>query len=376
MELQVFVPVPADRLREALADAVRVARAVPGLQQDAGAAPVAGRLKLRVGGHSVTYRGTLAVSPRADGTYAVRADGTESRGAGTVTLSLTLALAPTQGGTTVTVGGTAKAEGRLAELPADAVTTAANRLLTRTLETLAAGATDGTGQGQSAGATAGTGPARAEDASEPGQQGQDEATEPGRQAADKAAGPEQVEGESATPGRQAEGKPAAPEQAEAASEPGPHAEGESPAPGRQAEAEDDKPAPGRQAEAEDDKPAPGRQAEAEPTDDKPGTPPPSVFDTEVPPPSLDPETDAAIPDTVPDGLEVRAEPPAEAAHARRTMIGRSAEEVDHAPPRGRYAPVPAPQTVTANPVLRWAAPAAAVAVAGAIVVARALRKRH
>ncbi|MFD8257787.1 SRPBCC family protein [Streptomyces griseoluteus] len=378
MELQVFVPVPADRLREALADAVRVARAVPGLQQDAGAAPVAGRLKLRVGGHSVTYRGTLAVSPRADGTYAVRADGTESRGAGTVTLSLTLALAPTGGGTTVTLGGTAKAEGRLAELPMDAVTTAANRLLTRTLETLAAGATEGTG------------PARAEDASEPGRQGQGEATEPGRTAADTAAGPGQAEGDSAGPGRQAEGRPAAPEQAEAPSGPE-QAEGDSAGPRRQAKDEADKPVPGRQAEAEPtadkpaperraedqaDKPAPGRQAEAEPTDEKPGTPPPSGFDTEVPPPSLDPETDAAIPDTVPDDLEVRAEPPAEAAHARRTMIGRSAEEVDHAPPRGRYAPVPAPQTVTAHPALRWAAPAAAVAVAGAIVVARALRKRH
>ncbi|RZU30170.1 carbon monoxide dehydrogenase subunit G [Streptomyces sp. BK022] len=295
MELQVFVPVPADRLREALADAVRVARAVPGLQQDAGAAPVAGRLKLRVGGHSVTYRGTLTVSPRADGTYAVRADGTESRGAGTVTLSLTLTLAPAESGTTVTVGGTAKAEGRLAELPADAVTTAANRLLTRTLETLAAAATEGTG------------PAQPKGAPQPEQQGRE------------ASGPEQ------------------------------HGQGGAT--------------------------EPGRQAEAEPTDEKPG-PSPSVFDGEVPPPSLDPETDAAIPDTVPDGLEVRAEPPAEAAHARRTMIGRSAEEVDHAPPRGRYAPVPAPQTVTASPVLRWAAPAAAVAVASAIVVVRALRKRH
>ncbi|MGW5043549.1 SRPBCC family protein [Streptomyces griseoluteus] len=342
MELQVFVPVPADRLREALADAVRVARAVPGLQQDAGAAPVAGRLKLRVGGHSVTYRGTLAVSARADGTYAVRADGAESRGAGTVVLSLTLALTPTQDGTTVTVGGTAKAEGRLAELPADTVTTAANRLLTRTLETLAAGATQGTG------------PARAEDASQPEQQEQE------------ASGPErQGQGDATEPGRQAEHKPA---------EPGPHAEA-APEPKRHAEGEQTDPA-GTHAEDDADKPAPGRQAEAEPTDEKPGTPPPSVFDTDVPPPSLDPETDAAIPDTVPDDLEVRAEPPAEAAHARRTMIGRSAEEVDHAPPRGRYAPVPAPQTVTANPVLRWAAPAAAVAVAGAIVVARALRKRH
>jgi hypothetical protein len=69
-------------------------------------------------------------------------------------------------------------------------------------------------------------------------------------------------------------------------------------------------------------------------------------------------------------------PPAEAAHARRTMIGRSAEEVDHAPPRGRYAPAPAPESLTAGATLRWAAPAAALAVASAIVVGRALRRRR
>lgn len=58
------------------------------------------------------------------------------------------------------------------------------------------------------------------------------------------------------------------------------------------------------------------------------------------------------------------------------MIGRSAEEVDHAPPRGRYAPVPAPQTVASGATLRWAAPAAAVVLASAIVVGRVLRKRR
>jgi hypothetical protein len=58
------------------------------------------------------------------------------------------------------------------------------------------------------------------------------------------------------------------------------------------------------------------------------------------------------------------------------MIGRSAEEVDHAPPRGRYAPVPAPETASATATLRWAAPAAALAVASAILVGRALRKRR
>jgi hypothetical protein len=70
------------------------------------------------------------------------------------------------------------------------------------------------------------------------------------------------------------------------------------------------------------------------------------------------------------------EPPAEAAHARRTMIGRSAEEVDHAPPRGRYSPVPAPDAGSGAAALRWAAPAAAALLASAVVVGRVLRRRR
>jgi hypothetical protein len=57
------------------------------------------------------------------------------------------------------------------------------------------------------------------------------------------------------------------------------------------------------------------------------------------------------------------------------MIGRSAEEVDHAPPRGRYAPTPGPETASATATLRWLAPAAALALASAVVVGRALRRR-
>ncbi|MEU9442437.1 SRPBCC domain-containing protein [Streptomyces sp. NPDC048304] len=271
MEHQVFVPVPPAQLGVALADPVRVARALPGLQQDAGAEPVAGRLKLRVGGHSVTYRGTARVVARDDGTYAVEADATEVRGTGAVKVALTLRLADTEGGTTVTAEGTADADGRIAELPPDTVHAAATRLLNRFLENLA--------------------------------------TTPEPEAAPEA----------------------------------------------EAEAE---------AEA------------AEPQEEHT-----SVFDTEVPPPSLDPAADEHVDAGTPAGglsedFADTGEPPAEAAHARRTMIGRSAEEVDHAPPRGRYAPVPAPQTVTASSALRWAAPAAALAVASAIVVTRALRKRR
>ncbi|MEU9666042.1 SRPBCC domain-containing protein [Streptomyces bobili] len=268
-----FVPVPAERLRAALADPAQVARALPGFQQDAGTEPVAGRLKLRVGGHTITYRGTLRVTAREDGGYAVEGDATEARGSGTVTLALTLELRETDGASTLRFGGTATADGRIAELPADAVDAAAVRLLERWAENLGAEA------------------------------------------------------------------------------------------------------------AADEPPAAA-----------------TVFETEIPPPGLAgvdsvngsadaDDLDDVDADDVDDIDEVDAVeavagfpdpgvPPAEAAHARRTMIGRSAEEVDHAPPRGRYAPVPAPQTVARDNALRWAAPAAALAVASAIVVGRALRRRR
>ncbi|MEU6573336.1 SRPBCC domain-containing protein [Streptomyces sp. NPDC046805] len=273
MEHEVFVPVAAERLREALADPARVARAVPGLQQDAGAEPGTGRLKVRIGSHSITYRGSLRVSARKDGSYALEADAVEARGTGSVKLALTLRLRDTEDGAAVTVDGTASADGRITELRPESVTSATTRLLHRFVEALA------------------TAPGETEPASEA-----------------------ETETEAAARG-------------DSGSEPEPEA-------------------------------APEARA--------------SVFDTEVPPPSLDP----AVDDGVPEGFAAAAEPPAEAAHARRTMIGRSAEEVDHAPPRGRYAPVPAPQTVAANTTLRWAAPAAALVVASAIVVGRALRRRH
>ncbi|MDQ0762636.1 SRPBCC domain-containing protein [Streptomyces canus] len=260
MEHEVFVPVTVERLSEALGDPARVARAVPGLQQDAGADPVAGRLKVRVGSHSITYRGAVRVTGRDDGSYAVEGDATETRGTGSVTLALTLRLRDTEGGTTLTFDGTATADGRVTELPQDAVGAAVVRLLNRFAEALG------------------------ETEEEPEQ---------------------------------------------------PQAKSEQPA----------------------DTPEQPEQPERQETSQAVETP------EESPAPPVDDFTEPA-------------NPPAEAAHARRTMIGRSAEEVDHAPPRGRYAPVPAPQTVASGAALRWAAPAAAVVLASAIVVTRVLRKRR
>jgi carbon monoxide dehydrogenase subunit G len=272
MEHEVFVPVPAERLRDVLADPVLVARAIPGLQQDAGAEPVAGRLKVRIGSHSITYRGSLRLSAREDGTYAVEGDATESRGTGTVTLALTLRADDADGGATLAFTGTATADGRVTELPGESVTSAATRLLTRFAENLATAAR--------------------------------------------------------TP---------------------------------------------RQ-------PEPKTEPESEPETEPEGQHT-SVFDTEVPPSSLmDTHEDDDEEDEDDEAASVAHEPvvqpPAEAAHARRTMIGRSAEEVDHAPPRGRYAPVPAPDAGTASATLRWAGPAAAALLASAVVVGRVLRRRR
>ncbi|GHF75244.1 hypothetical protein GCM10018783_51390 [Streptomyces griseosporeus] len=307
-----FVPVPGERLRAVLGDPARVARAVPGLQQDD--EPLSGRLRLRVGGHTITYRGTLRITAGDDGSYAVEADATEARGSGSVKPSLTLRLTAAEGGTRLSFAGTATADGRIAELPAEEVTAAVTRLLNRFGEGLAEQATPESPELLSAGQfeTAAT---------------TDFETTP--DADDE-------------PPPLAERPPAADE------DPAPSASGEDPAPS-----------------------ASGEQ------------PAPSVFDTEVPPPSLDPLADeddypAGLDDDLDDpaaGLDGR--PVAEAAHARRTMIGRSAEEVDHAPPRGRYAPVPVPQTVSpASAALRWAVPAAAVVVASAVVAGRVLRRRH
>ncbi|MFF3863786.1 SRPBCC family protein [Streptomyces sp. NPDC002209] len=297
MEHQVFVPVPADDLRAVLRDPARVARCVPGLQQDADAAsgPVSGRLKLRVGGNTVTYRGALSVTERDPYVFTVAGEGTEIRGSGTVKLSLALLLTPVDDGTRLGFTAEAAADGRAAAFPPEATATAVQRLLERAAEQLAA-----------------------------------------------------LAGEAAEPVTDVI-----------------------------AEAE----------EAEGDVPDGEDGGVTEVTA--------SVFDTDVPPPSLDPFMDGdfeGLPDFGRigeggeigesgesggiDGFGAAAQPPAEAAHARRTMIGRSAEEVDHAPPRGRYAPVPAPAAAGAGANLRWIAPAAALALASAVVVGRALRRRR
>ncbi|GAA2636977.1 SRPBCC domain-containing protein [Streptomyces vastus] len=335
-----FVPVPVERLREALADPARVARAVPGLQQDAGTEPVSGRLKVRVGSHSITYRGTLRVAGQDDGSYAVEGDGTEARGSGSVKLALTLSLRSAEGGSVLAFGGTASGDGRVTEFPSDAVASAGTRLLNRFAENLA----------QTSGGSAGA--SRVIEAS-----GEAEAS----------AGTAEASGDAKATGEaEASVEPEAPGEADGASASG--------APDA-ADVDDAPDAPEAAAEPAAGSDSPIALPEGAQDDEAAAAEEPSVFETDVPPPSLAPFAE----DHFEGGFEEEdeaGEPPAEAAHARRTMIGRSAEEVDHAPPRGRYAPVPAPEAVSGSAALRWAAPAAALVVASAIVLGRVLRRRR
>ncbi|MFD4794676.1 SRPBCC domain-containing protein [Streptomyces anulatus] len=316
MEHEVFVPVPVPTLLRALGDPARVARCVPGLQQDAdaSASPLAGRLKLRAGGHTITYRGELRLTgPEGPGgsegqRFSVTGQGVEARGTGAVELTLTIGLTEADGGTALAYSGTAIGDGRLVELEEGAALAAAHRLLDRFTQQLVTESLA----------------VRDEDADE------GEGEESGEGVGDGAVVAEGLEGdEDAADGVGGEGR-----------------------------------SPGAEAEAEIDEGTETGAEVVDPDAEESG----SVFDSPVPPPSLDPV--AGVEFTVPD------EPPAEAAHARRTMIGRSAEEVDHAPPRGRYAPVPSPEAGGASTTLRWVAPAAALALASAVVLGRALRRRR
>ncbi len=409
MEHEVFVPVEAQRLREVLDDPARVARAVPGLQHDAGAEPVTGRLKVRIGGSSITYRGSVQVSAQDDGVYAVEGEASESRGDGTVRLSLRLTPRPADAGTTLVVTGTATADGRVTDLPQDAVTSAVTRLLNRFAENLATAAAETAPRespeqlaaGDAAENTSGP-PESPEQLAvgdfEPGATTDFETTpdaedapppppqQPSDTVPDAPSEPATASGPSAEGGPAAGTAPAPEGDSGPGTEPGPDAvsgpEGDA-SPGTEP-ASDTTPAPEGDGQgggsAPDAVPGPGAGTGPEPASprDAESAPEPEASGTGPVPPTPEP-LDAEFGGGI-DGRPLPGDDDddslAEAAHARRTMIGRSAEEVDHAPPRGRYAPVPAPQTVASSAPLRWAAPAAALAVASAVVAIRALRRRR
>ncbi|MEY6565542.1 SRPBCC family protein [Streptomyces sp. PGLac3x] len=349
MEHEVFVPVPAEALRAALRAPATAVRGVPGLQLDppaeggpeGAASALTGRLRLRLDGRTITYRGTLRLTTEADGTYVFEVEGGEARGTGHGRATVRLRLTPAEGGTRAVLEVRSRVEGRGARLDPAAAERGVRALLTQAVQALA-----GEPGGQEG--ARGQGPAGAGE----GADGDAGALLDAPVGGTPVAGPDvAAEGERPGENERPEGED--------------RAEGEERAEESEDETADDEPKSQTPAAGltDDDEITPEELAAAIHSRD--GAEDEDEFD----------EDEIDLDEEVEEVIEVPDIEPAEAAHARRTMIGRSAEEVDHAPPRGRYAPVPAPSSSTTSATLRWAAPAAAFVVASAVVVGRALRRR-
>jgi carbon monoxide dehydrogenase subunit G len=294
MEHEVAVPLPEHTARRALRDPAVLARCLPGLaadeqadQADAVGASVSGRLKLRVGSTSITYRGTLRLNAET-GSAVIEAE--QAVGVGSVAGTVRVEVLPAEGGAgsakscRVLFRASVEAKGRIGEQDGTAVLNAARRLLDRLCAAVAA--------------------------------------DPGAHS---------VIGE------------------------------QSPAPDTEST-----PAPGPAADAVADADA-DADADAEPESA------PDAGRTDADPPS-DPEEDlGALVEQIDATLDAEQWPGAdsdarqeaasgdgaEAPPYRRSIVGPSAEEVDHAPPRGRYAPTTPTRSARARAVGRWSGMAGA-----------------
>ncbi|NUU24801.1 MAG: carbon monoxide dehydrogenase, partial [Streptomycetaceae bacterium] len=124
MAYQVVVPIPVRLVWGVWHDPARLAECVPGLSLDeparAGGEPhLAGRLRLRAGSTTVTYRGVAAVAEADDLPLAVvvTAEGVEARGEAPVKAVLTVRLDDEGTSTKLVFDGSLTAQGRTAELP-------------------------------------------------------------------------------------------------------------------------------------------------------------------------------------------------------------------------------------------------------------------
>jgi uncharacterized protein len=114
------VPVPPDQAWDVLLDVQRIAPCMPGATVDEVDGDVVnGRIKVKVGPVSLTYRGTAKFTERDSETHTmvVEASGKETRGAGTASATVRASLAPqaSGNGTEVTMHTTMNVTGRPAQ---------------------------------------------------------------------------------------------------------------------------------------------------------------------------------------------------------------------------------------------------------------------
>src|ERR1700761_3931398 len=153
------VPVPPAQAWDVLLDVQQVAPCMPGATVDTvDGDDVAGRMKVKVGPVSLTYKGTATFKDRdaADRSILVEASGKETRGAGTASATVKASLQPENGSdaaTLVTLHTTLNVTGRPAQFGRGVIAEVGSRLIDKFADNLAQQLTGGSGGAGEAGAS-------------------------------------------------------------------------------------------------------------------------------------------------------------------------------------------------------------------------------
>jgi carbon monoxide dehydrogenase subunit G len=142
MDHSFTVPVPPERAWDVLLDVERIAPCMPGATVDEfDGEVVTGRIKVKVGPVSLTYRGTAKFTERDDAAQVVvvEAAGKETRGAGTASATVRASLEPESSGqaTKVTMHTTMNVTGRPAQFGRGVMVEVGGKLVEKFAENLA-----------------------------------------------------------------------------------------------------------------------------------------------------------------------------------------------------------------------------------------------
>ena len=135
-----IVPVPPDRAWEVLLDVERIAPCMPGATvEEFDGEVVTGRIKVKVGPVSLTYRGTAKFTERDPDTRVVVVDasGKETRGAGTASAAIRASLVPSGEGTEVSIHTTMNVTGRPAQFGRGVIAEVGGKLVEQFAQNLA-----------------------------------------------------------------------------------------------------------------------------------------------------------------------------------------------------------------------------------------------
>jgi len=141
-----IVPVPPDRAWEVLLDVERIAPCMPGaIVEEFDGEVVTGRIKVKVGPVSLTYRGTAKFTERDPDARVVVVDasGKETRGAGTASAAIRASLVPSGEGTEVSIHTTMNVTGRPAQFGRGVIAEVGGKLVEKFAENLAQMISDG-----------------------------------------------------------------------------------------------------------------------------------------------------------------------------------------------------------------------------------------